>query len=300
MPQTLTQIKALLEARGLRPKHRFGQNFLHDQNKIRQIIHAAEIDTHDVVLEVGPGTGTLSLAMLDAGAMLVAVEIDHDLCDVLREVFAPFADRVSLIEGDVLHGKHALNESVTDALCLAMKGKSSSTSAVEAVNQQQRRSTFKLIANLPYNIASPLLVNLALDHPAMDAAIIMIQREVADRLVADAGGKDYGPLGIIMQAICKVERVTTLPPECFWPRPKVNSAVIKVTRRAKPLTDDPHAFAAFVHRLFQHRRKQVRAVVEVDGCLPAFDWFDPAMRAEAFSVQQLIDLAAWHRLQSTL
>lgn len=268
MHQSLTDIKSLLAARGLRPKHRFGQNFLHDARKMGVIVEAAAVREGDLILEVGPGTGALSVRLLDAGAKLTAIEIDRDMEPILREVFAPYGDRATLIVGDALDGKHALHPTIA--------------SLVEA-------RPFKLIANLPYNVASPLLANLATDYPTMSAAVVTIQREVADRLTAPPGGKDYGPLGVMIQAMCHVKRIATLPPGCFWPSPKVDSAAVLLRRRDTPLTDEPAALAAMLHRLFSRRRKQIGAILGRDFPLP--DDIDPKSRPEQLSLEQLIALA---------
>lgn len=268
--QTLTEIRALLAAYGLRPKHRFGQNFLHDANKIRQIIAAADVQPGDRVLEVGPGTGTLSIALLETGANLLAVEVDRDLEPILQQVLEPWRDRARLLIADILAGKSRINPQVLEAL---------------------GPGPFKLIANLPYNVASPLLANLALDHPDMRLAVVMIQREVGDRLTAQPGSRDYGPLGILIQAMCHVDIVTTLPPACFWPQPKVDSVVVRLTRRDQPLTDQPHRLAELVQRLFQKRRKQIGAILGRDRALP--EGIDPASRPEQLAVEQLILLSDW-------
>ena len=271
MSQTLTDIKHLLASHGLRPKHRLGQNFLHDGNHMRRILDAASVQPGDVVLEVGPGTGALTERLLDAGACVVAVEIDRDLEPILRARLDPYSDRFTLIVDDVLASKHALNPTVLEALQGATGG-----------------GPFKLIANLPYQIASPLLANLVMDHPAMTGATVMIQREVADRLNAPPGGKDYGPLGILIQAMCEVDIVGTLPPSCFWPQPKVASAVVHLRRRAHPLTDDPAALSVMLQRLFTKRRKQLRAILGPDAPLPP--GVEPTARPETLTVEQLIEL----------
>lgn len=268
MPQTLSQIKAILAGAGLHPRHRFGQNFLIDPNKLRQIIEAADVAPGEVVLEVGPGTGVLTEALLEAGARVVAVEIDRDLCAILRDRLGEH-ERFTLIEGDVLAGKHVVN-----------------AVAIESLDCE-----WKLIANLPYNIASPLLATCCIDHPAMQLAIVMVQREVADRLTATpADGKQYGPLSVIVQAMCEVSRIMTLPPGCFWPQPKIDSAVVKMTRRSTPLTDDPQALIALTQRLFQQRRKQVGSIIGRDAPLPAGVRYD--MRPEQITVEQMIELAS--------
>ncbi|MEM9882858.1 MAG: 16S rRNA (adenine(1518)-N(6)/adenine(1519)-N(6))-dimethyltransferase RsmA [Planctomycetota bacterium] len=268
MSQTLTEIKQLLAGHGLRPKHRLGQNFLHDHNHLVRILDAAEVAAGDVVLEVGPGTGALTERLLAAGAEVVACEVDRDLEAVLRERIDTSEDRFTLVVGDVLADKRTLNAELLDRLA-------------------SRR--FKLIANLPYQVASPLLANLVLDHPAMDAAVVMVQKEVADRLAAPPGGKDYGALGVLVQAVCLVRRVGVLPPSCFWPAPKVSSAVVHFQRRPEPLTDDPHALAGLLHTLFGKRRKQLGAILGRGVDWPA--GVEPTMRPEQLTVEQLVALS---------
>lgn len=276
--QTLSQIKSLLAAHGLFPRKRFGQNFLHDQNKVRVILEAADLRPGEGVLEVGPGTGVLTEPMLETGARVVAVEIDRNLCQILRSRIGPDSERFTLINADVMAGKHTLNPLVVSSL-----------SPQAASRKPQVSSRFKLIANLPYNVASPLIATLAMDHPAMTSAIGMVQSEVADRLTAPPGGKEYGAIGILVQALFEQEVVTTLSPHCFWPVPKVESAVVKLTRRARPLTDDPHRLAELLHRLFSKRRKQIGSILGRDTPLP--QGIDPSLRPEQLTVEQLVTLA---------
>ena len=269
--QTLTDIQNLLRTHGLLPKKRLGQNFLHDANHMDQVVAAARVGEGHVVLEVGAGTGSLSRRLLDAGARLVAVEIDADLEPILRQqLVEPFGGRVTLVIGDVLTGKHVISLVVLDALASIGAAK------------------FKLVANLPYNIASPLLVNLAVDHPGMTDAVVMVQREVAARLAAGPGTKVYGPLGVIVQAMCEVELIATLAPTCFWPNPQVESAVIRLTRRSRPLTADPARFGAFIHNVFHTRRKQLGTILGRDLNWPA--GVEPVTRPEQLSIQQLAAL----------
>ncbi len=280
--QSLSQIKALLAAHDLHPRHRFGQNFLHDRDKMEKIVAAAELSPGELVLEVGPGTGALSIRLLAAGAKLVAVEIDRDLEPILQSQLA-LADepgRVRLIIDDVLDGKHAINPRVLAALCELGAGPS---------------PTFKLVANLPYHIASPLIANLLVGPsqsptwPRLMQAIVLIQREVADRLTAPPGGKTYGPLGILVQAMCEVERVMTLPPGCFWPPPTIDSAVVRLRVRSQPMTDDPTRLGRLLHLLFSKRRKQIGSILGRTTVLP--DDIDPQQRPEQLTVEQLCRLA---------
>lgn len=202
--QTISEIRRLLDERGLRPKRSLGQNFLHDQNQLRKLIDAADLDRGDVVLEVGPGTGTLTEALLESEAEVIACELDDNLADLVAD---RFAGRIALIRGDCLDKRRTLNAAIVDTIAA-------------------RR--FRLVANLPYNVASPLLATLLINHPNCAGQFVTIQKEVADRLLAKPGSKDYGPLGIIIQALAEVRRIGTVPPSCFWPQPKVTSAMVSL------------------------------------------------------------------------
>lgn len=302
--QTLTEIKQLLATHGLHPKHKYGQNFLHDGNHMRRIMDAAELGPGDVVLEVGPGTGALTERLLEDGARVVAVEIDPQMEPILRERIDAMpgdaAERFTLIVGDVLAGKHTINPVVIEAVNQTFTQPMRAEARTPPEADRSAGAGFKLIANLPYNIASPLLANLVVDQSpgagvvpgagaAMSDAVVMIQKEVADRLGAGPGGKDYGPLGILIQALCEVRRVGVLPPSCFWPAPKVASAVVHLKRRATPMTGDPAALSAMLQRLFTKRRKQLGSILGRDTVLP--DGIDPNARPESLSIQQLIALA---------
>jgi 16S rRNA (adenine1518-N6/adenine1519-N6)-dimethyltransferase len=273
--QTLTEIKQLLAAHGLSPKHRFGQNFLHDGNQMRRILDAAQVAPGELIVEVGPGTGALTDRLIQQGARVVAVEVDAELEPLLRERFDSAGDRFTLIVGDVLDGKHGLNAQ----LLAAVEG--------------QR---FKLIANLPYHIASPLLVNLATleaRQGVMTNAVVMVQKEVAERLAAGSGGKDYGPLGIVLQALYEVRTVGVLSPGCFWPAPMVSSAVVAMRRLNRARTVDIAGFSALVHKLFGQRRKQVGSILGRDLDWPAAPGIEPTQRPEQLSLEQLAALHDW-------
>ncbi|MFG0249771.1 MAG: 16S rRNA (adenine(1518)-N(6)/adenine(1519)-N(6))-dimethyltransferase RsmA [Phycisphaeraceae bacterium JB051] len=267
MAQTLGQIKLLLDSFGLRPKKRFGQNFLHDGNKMQAILQAGDLQPGQLVLEVGAGTGALTSRLLEADARVVAVEVDRDLWPILEQQFAG-DDRLTLVKGDVLKGKHQINPEVVSEL---------------------GDQPFKLIANLPYNVASPLLINLVSQFDQMSHAIVMVQKEVGDRLAAKPGSKTYGPMGIIVGATCDVSEVCTLSPSCFWPAPSVHSSVILLKRKPQPVTDDLAKFTELVHLLFGKRRKQLGAILGRDQELP--QGVDQKMRPEVLTVEQLAALA---------
>ncbi|BAM04210.1 16S rRNA (adenine(1518)-N(6)/adenine(1519)-N(6))-dimethyltransferase RsmA [Phycisphaera mikurensis] len=267
MPQSLSEIKTLLASRGLRPKHALGQNFLHDGNHLRRIVEAAEVGSGDTVLEVGPGTGTLTGALLDAGAAVAAVELDDALAGIVADRFGE-RPGFSLVRGDCLDGKHGLNPEMMSAV---------------------GDGPFKLVANLPYQAASPLLANLAgrAGRP-MSLAVVMLQKEVADRLSAGPGSKVYGALGVLLQSGFAVDRVAVLPASCFWPQPKVQSAVVRLRRRETPMAEDVAGFGRFLHGLFAKRRKQLGAVLGRGFDFPA--GVDPAGRAEDLAPEVLAEL----------
>ncbi len=280
----------MLAAHGLRPKHRFGQNFLHDGNHMQRILDAASVAPGDVVLEVGPGTGALTERLLETEAQVVAVEIDAAYAPLLHERLAQrqLDANFTLVVADVLAGKHQIEPAVIEAVSNIFR-----TTQKKHQGSQGSRG-FKLIANLPYNVASPLLVNLAMltgTAPTMTHAVVMLQKEVAGRITAPHGGKDYGPLGIILQSLYEARTVGTLSPNCFWPAPKVASAVVALRRREQPLTDAPPEFAAFVHRLFTARRKQLRGILGPGTPLPP--GIEPTQRPETLSLEQIVAL---HRL----
>jgi 16S rRNA (adenine1518-N6/adenine1519-N6)-dimethyltransferase len=303
MPQTLSEIKAALAGFGLRPKRRLGQNFLHDANQMAKVIRAAEElpggmggELRGLVLEVGAGTGALSERLLDAGATLVAVELDRGLEPILRSRFERYGQRVRLVMADVLAGKHAVNPSVLTALEEAGRELGGSTEQAETDREgvPQMVGGFKLVANLPYNVASPLLANLATLGAGplrMTGAVVMVQREVADRLCAKPGSKHYGPLSVMIAAMCHVRIVATVAPGCFWPSPKVDSAVVSLVPHPEPLTTDPDALRRTLHRVFGKRRKQVATILGRDTVLPA--GIDPNGRPEQLTVEQWVALSSW-------
>lgn len=275
--QTLHAIKELLASRGLSPRKALGQNFLIDHNLIRKLVDTAAVRPGDLVLEVGPGTGALTDELLVRGCRVIACELDRGLAELLRERLANPQQALNaaapasftLIEGDCLESKRELARPVAAALA---------------------REPFKLIANLPYGAATPLLLALLIHHPECSSMHVTIQREVADRLAAGHSTKEYGPISIVAQALCKVERLATLPPECFWPRPDVTSAMISLTRLPTPGTDNPGKLADFVQTAFSKRRKQLGSTLGRGFPFPP--GIKPENRIEELSVAQAVALAA--------
>lgn len=262
--QTLSEIRELLNERGLKPLRRFGQNFLHDHNQLRKLVDAADISPGDLVLEVGPGTGTLTEALLEREARVIAAEIDEGLADLVRD---RFGDRIQLIRGDCLASGRQLAPAIQEAIA---------------------DSSWTLVANLPYQAASPLMIELLLNHPRCKGQHVTIQREVADRLVASPGDRQRGPLGILATTFGEVERIGDIPGSCFWPAPKVTSSMVSIRPRSDRPELDGNAFARFISMLFAQRRKQLGRIFGRDTELP--HGIDPTWRAEVLSDRQLIEL----------
>lgn len=226
---------------GASPRRRFGQNFMIDGNLLRLVAEAGEIGGEDLVIEVGPGTGSLTAELLQRARRVVAVEIDRDLVKILGEQFEN-QPKLRLIQGDALAGKHALNAELAKEIAEEITG--------------GRRP--KLVANLPYNIASPLIIELLIAGCGLLA--FTVQREVAQRLRAAAGSGDYGPLSVMAQVLADVELLRVLPPQAFWPAPKVESALMRMTRRddADAVAGRARPLGAFVQAVFSSRRKTLR------------------------------------------
>jgi 16S rRNA (adenine1518-N6/adenine1519-N6)-dimethyltransferase len=288
--QTQSYLQNLFARRGIAPQHRYGQNFLIDLNLHELIARAAEIGPRDVILEVGPGAGALTALMAETASAVVAVEIDPAMTELTREAVSGRLN-VRVLNTDALMRKHEISADVLDNIRAGL-----------AVAPDRR---FKLVANLPYNIATPMISNL-LVHPELCPALLVvtIQLELAERLRAPAASEAYGALSALVQALGDVEFVRVLSPKVFWPRPKVASAIVKITPRAEKRAAIGNLpwFHSVVRQIFQHRRKNLRGVLfslwrdrwtktEVDTFLDELGLVGQ-VRAEAMNVEELIALAA--------
>ncbi|MCH2161410.1 MAG: 16S rRNA (adenine(1518)-N(6)/adenine(1519)-N(6))-dimethyltransferase RsmA [Phycisphaerales bacterium] len=258
--QTLTEIKALLAAHGVRPRHRLGQNFLHDHNQLQKIVAAGELAPGDLVLEVGPGTGTLTEALVESGAEVIACELDPVMATIVQD---RLGDRVRIHQGDCLDKTRHL--------------------APELLGMLEDRP-FKLVANLPYQAATPLLMDLLIRRDNCMGQVALIQQEVADRLLAASGSRVYGPISVLTALLGEARKVSVVPPGCFWPQPKVTSAVIQILPRPDHGIADAEAFADFVGSVFRTRRKQLGTILGRDS-LPGH--IDPTHRPEQLGPQEL-------------
>ncbi|MHC4099302.1 MAG: 16S rRNA (adenine(1518)-N(6)/adenine(1519)-N(6))-dimethyltransferase RsmA [Planctomycetota bacterium] len=268
--QTLSEIRAILAERGLQPRHRLGQHFLHDKNQLRRLVAAAQLEPGDLVLEVGPGTGTLTEALLTAGAEVVACEVDRGLASVITD---RLGGRVKLIEGDCLRRGRSLNPVLREAL---------------------GGRTFTLVANLPYQVASTLISVLLVRHPECRGQFVTIQKEVADRLRAGPGTKEYGAVTVLVRALADVRRIANVAPTCFWPQPKVTSSMFALRPRPDHGVEDPAALGAFVTRLFTARRKQLGTILG-RAAAPWPEGVTADLRPEALTVDQIIALWRLHK-----
>jgi 16S rRNA (adenine1518-N6/adenine1519-N6)-dimethyltransferase len=244
-----------------------GQNFVVDPNTVRRIVRLAGVQAGDQVVEVGAGLGSLTLALADAGARVTAVELDRHLLPVLDEVLVDADPRPTVVQGDALE--------------------------LDWSSLLAGADRWHLVANLPYNVATPLVLDL-LDHvPAIDRMLVMVQREVGERLAAAPGSKVYGIPSVKVAYWATAEVVGRVGPNVFWPKPKVDSALVRIERRPAPATSaDPDALFALVRAGFGQRRKMLRrslaALVDADAFERA--GISAEARAEELSVED------WGRL----
>jgi 16S rRNA (adenine1518-N6/adenine1519-N6)-dimethyltransferase len=265
MTHSRREIQRLLTEIGLHPRKALGQNFVADPNLVRRIARLAEITRDERVIEIGPGLGSLTLALVEAGAIVTAIEIDPLLAAKLRELVDP--TRVEVIEADAMRVDWSSIVAPTDRITL--------------------------VANLPYNIATPLIADLLDDVPGIRRMIVMVQREVARRLVARAGDDDYGIPSVKVAFWADAKIVGTVPRDVFVPRPNVESAIVCIERRDAAV-DDVGVDAVFelVRAGFGQRRKMLRRSLAGRATVEQLTaaGIGPEQRAEE------IDVARWCRL----
>ncbi|WP_254509609.1 16S rRNA (adenine(1518)-N(6)/adenine(1519)-N(6))-dimethyltransferase RsmA [Anatilimnocola floriformis] len=242
--QTVTYLQRRFQEAGIRPEVRHGQNFLIDLNLLDLLLETAAPTENDVMLEIGTGMGSLTSMLADHAAHVVTVEIDARMHQLASEELENYGN-ITLLQQDALRNKNHLADSVLD----------------EVRKHITPGRQFKLAANLPYNVATPILSNLLMVEPTPVSLTATIQKELADRMVAPPGVKDYSALSVWMQSLCDLQITRILPPQVFWPRPKVHSAIVHIVPNAakRALIPDLEFFHTFVRGLFLHRRKFLRS-----------------------------------------
>ncbi len=285
--QTKQQLQLLLQQAGTTPNKQLGQHFLIDLNLMRLLIERADISSDDVVLEVGSGTGSLTEAIAEKAGSLIAVEYDDALAQTAQSRLADKSN-VTVINTDALRTKNALDEKVLFE--------------IEA-KRKVLGGRFKLVANLPYNISSPIMIILCIGPTPADQMHVTVQKEVARRMVAEPGSKDYGTLSIFLGATGTVEIVRVLKPAVFWPQPKVDSAIVSYFRQRHKMEaiKDIRLFQELVNLFMQHRRKTLWSTTKfAAGRLTRIkDWkaifkkadIAPSSRAEKLKPETFVRLA---------
>lgn len=289
--QTLSFLQQMFRERGIEPKNKLGQNFLIDLNLVELVVRTAELTREDLAIEVGSGTGSLTARLAEQAGAVLSVEVDPAFYSLVSELVGE-REHVVLLRHDVLKNKNHLAPVVFEAL-----------QALEARVPCRQR---KLVANLPYAVATPVITNFLLSELVFERMVVTVQWEIAERLMSEPGHKDYGALAVLMQSLADVELVRRLGPAVFWPRPKVDSAIVLIRpnagKRAKLVArlGAVQRLRNFLRDLYTHRRKNLRGALtslpsaqrskeEVDRMLGELG-IDSAVRAETLNVEQHVRL----------
>ncbi len=265
---TKQEIQQFLAQAGISPNQRRGQNFLIDLNLMQLIVEMAHIRSNDTVLEVGCGTGSLTSLLVEKAAAVISVEIEQPLAQIAARQLSEY-DNLEIINSDALQSKNTIDSKVIEAI---------------QKNKERHQGRLLLVANLPYSVACPVMMNLVTGPVKADAMYVTVQKEVAERMKAAPGNKDYGIISIILHAIgtVKIERI--LKPSVFWPAPQVDSAMVSfVTDNAKQKdVHDLDLLCEVVSLFMGHRRKMLKACTKlINGRLEkVHNW--PVVFADCF------------------
>lgn len=267
----------IIQKNGFHFQKRFGQNFLIDENVLKNIIKSSEISREDCVLEIGPGIGTMTQALCEAAGKVIAVEVDSKLIPILGETLSDY-DNVTVINQDVLK-----------------------LDIPELVMKHNEGRPVKVVANLPYYITTPIIMGLFESHAPIHSITVMVQKEVADRMQSGPGSKDYGALSLAVQYYSEPSIVQTVPPNCFIPRPNVSSAVIRLRRHEKPPVEvaDEELLFKLIHASFAQRRKTLSNALSSGLGIPKEKTREllkslglvENIRGEALTLQQFAELS---------
>ena len=269
----------VLQKYGFVFQKRFGQNFLIDTHVLDRIISASEITKDDFVLEIGPGIGTMTQYLAEAAREVTAVEIDDALIPILKDTLKEW-DNVTVLHGDILK-----------------------TDICKIAEEKNQGRPIKVVANLPYYITTPIIMGLFESHVPVSSITVMVQKEVADRMQVGPGTKDYGALSLAVQYYAKPKIVANVPPNCFMPRPKVGSAVIRLERYEKPPVEvkDEKMMFRIIRASFNQRRKTLVNGLKNSSEIPfskeqieqalGMCGLSPSVRGEALTLAQFAQLA---------
>jgi 16S rRNA (adenine1518-N6/adenine1519-N6)-dimethyltransferase len=285
--QTLKFLLRRFQEAGISPNHKLGQNFLMDQNLLKLVVRSADIQPTDIILEVGTGTGGLTVQMAPLALHVITVELDEQLFQLAgEELFS--CENVTMLNQDILKNKNRLNPEVV--------------AKIDELRAKYPDSDLKLVANLPYSVATPIMTNLlALENPPKSMTVL-IQKEVGERMMAEPNTKDYGALSLWCQCQADVQIVRILPPGVFFPPPKVYSAIVHLEYRPekRARVKDLHRWHEFIRAMFVHRRKFLRSELiscfkneleksDVDEILARMN-ITPETRAEQLDLETMLAL----------
>ncbi len=286
---TLTEMREILKARDLQLTKSLGQNFLHDANQLRRIVAAAELSATDKVLEIGPGLGPLTELLLASGATVLAIEKDSRLTTFLREHFAKQSN-LTLLHDDALDFLQRRAGDVQSPMDVPIPE--------DGGGKSPAATRWKLVANLPYSVASPILVELALHPHGPERMVVTLQLEVAQRIVAASDTDSYGLLTLLIGLHYRPGALFKIPASCFFPAPDVESACLTLTRRDPPPLDDRQTklFVRLVKRAFSQRRKMMLKLLKTEwpedklhACFAKLA-ISPQERAEKVSLEVFTEL----------
>jgi 16S rRNA (adenine1518-N6/adenine1519-N6)-dimethyltransferase len=285
--QTQARLRELLGSAGLHPRKRFGQHFLIDRNLMHKLIEASELTQRDIVLEVGVGTGSLTSLIAAKAGRVLGIEIDTKLFPLASQELAS-RENVELLQADALQSKSTLNPLLEERL---------------SALQREVGGPMKLVANLPYDIATSLVMDLLLSSMSFERFCFTVQAEVGDRFLAEPGSKNYGPVSVLTAILATARRICRVPPQAFWPVPKVYSAMIQITPRKERVPDYARRreLAILVRGFFQHRRQTIGHIArrapnnsQLTAALESLG-IDAGLRPEAVAPAQWLALhAAMH------
>lgn len=272
-----TYIKGLLKKHDFKIKKNLGQNFLTDKNTVNKIVDAANIDKNDLVIEIGPGLGTMTRELAQRAKQVVTIELDKKLLPILEETLADYKN-VQIINQDALKVNF------------------------DQISNSSQDGKYKIVANLPYYVTTPIVMYLLESRFQISTIIVMVQKEVAQRMVAKPGGKEYGALSVAVQFYTRPEIVAKVPPTVFHPRPEVESAVVRMQILDQPIVDinDQAKFFKVVRAAFGQRRKTLLNAISNFGFNKSKDEIekilnqcsiDPKRRGETLSLEEFAHLS---------